>query len=78
MFSGCADAADLSCIQDAVRRLRPVNEVAVYISSRTDTGVHALANSAHVDIQRREGRRPFEEEELVHALNHYLIPQDIR
>ncbi|XP_048111191.1 tRNA pseudouridine synthase-like 1 isoform X1 [Alosa alosa] len=65
-------------LEDAVRSLKPVNEVAVFISSRTDTGVHALGNSAHVDIQRREGRSPFKEEELVHALNLYLKPQNIR
>ncbi|XP_031423662.1 tRNA pseudouridine synthase-like 1 [Clupea harengus] len=65
-------------LEDAVRRLKPVNEATVFISSRTDTGVHALCNSAHVDIQRREGKDPFKEEELVHALNHHLRPEEIR
>ena len=68
----------ISLLQDAVRRLKPVNEATVFISSRTDTGVHALCNSAHVDIQRREGKDPFKEEELVHALNHHLRPEEIR
>src|SRR4029434_8424556 len=68
----------ISLLQDAVRRLKPVNEATVFISSRTDTGVHALCNSAHVDIQRREGKDPFKEEELVHALNPHLRPEEIR
>ncbi|XP_028854898.1 tRNA pseudouridine synthase-like 1 isoform X2 [Denticeps clupeoides] len=65
-------------LEDAVRKLRPVNQVSVSISSRTDTGVHALCNSAHVDIQRKDGRAPFEEDVLVDALNHHLKPEPIR
>uniref|UniRef100_A0A8C1LTN1 tRNA pseudouridine synthase n=1 Tax=Cyprinus carpio TaxID=7962 RepID=A0A8C1LTN1_CYPCA len=42
----------------AVQKLKPVYEVSVVISSRTDTGVHALCNSALVDIQRRGNKPP--------------------
>ncbi|XP_036388146.1 tRNA pseudouridine synthase-like 1 [Megalops cyprinoides] len=65
-------------LEDAVRKLKPVNEVAVYISSRTDAGVHALCNSAHVDIQRRTGMPPFTGEVLAEALNFQLRPEAIR
>ncbi|KAG2459055.1 ADIPL protein, partial [Polypterus senegalus] len=63
--------------KDALRKLRPVNEIAVFISSRTDSGVHALQNSAHVDIQRKEGNMPFSEQVLVDALNYHLQSEPI-
>ncbi|KAL2091114.1 hypothetical protein ACEWY4_013377 [Coilia grayii] len=65
-------------LEEAVWCLKPVNEAAVFISSRTDAGVHTLCNSAHLDIQRRGLQSPFKGEELVSALNHALRPQDIR
>ncbi|XP_027032297.2 tRNA pseudouridine synthase-like 1 isoform X3 [Tachysurus fulvidraco] len=65
-------------LEDAVRRLKPVNEVSVCISSRTDTGVHALCNSAHLDIQRRGDKPPFTEQVLTDALNFLLKPEPIR
>ncbi|XP_034170084.1 tRNA pseudouridine synthase-like 1 isoform X1 [Pangasianodon hypophthalmus] len=65
-------------LENAVRRLKPVNEVSVSISSRTDTGVHALCNSAHLDIQRRGDKPPFTERVLTDALNFFLKPEPIR
>ncbi|XP_060766231.1 tRNA pseudouridine synthase-like 1 isoform X2 [Neoarius graeffei] len=65
-------------LENAVRRLKPVNEVSVSISSRTDTGVHALCNSAHLDIQRRQDKPPFTEQILTDALNFFLKPEPIR
>ncbi|XP_051786349.1 tRNA pseudouridine synthase-like 1 isoform X2 [Erpetoichthys calabaricus] len=65
-------------LEDALRKLRPVNEIAVFISSRTDSGVHALQNSAHVEIQRKEGNMPFSEQVLVDALNYHLQSEPIR
>ncbi|GCB72479.1 tRNA pseudouridine synthase-like 1 isoform X2 [Scyliorhinus torazame] len=64
-------------LEAAVQRLRPVNEVNISISSRTDSGVHALCNSAHLDIQRKEGKPPFAAELLVEALNFHLKPEPI-
>ncbi|XP_052466279.1 tRNA pseudouridine synthase-like 1 isoform X3 [Carassius gibelio] len=65
-------------LESAVRKLKPVNEVSVVISSRTDTGVHALCNSAHVDIQRRGDKPPLLEQDLVDALNFHLKAEPIR
>ncbi|KAK3536924.1 hypothetical protein QTP86_027069 [Hemibagrus guttatus] len=65
-------------LENAVRKLKPVNEVSVSISSRTDTGVHALCNSAHLDIQRRGDKPPFTEQVLTDALNFLLKPEPIR
>ncbi|XP_036415413.1 tRNA pseudouridine synthase-like 1 [Colossoma macropomum] len=65
-------------LENAVRRLKPLNEVSVSISSRTDTGVHALCNSAHLDILRKADKPPFTEKVLTEALNFFLKPEPIR
>ncbi|XP_057218855.1 tRNA pseudouridine synthase-like 1 isoform X2 [Triplophysa rosa] len=65
-------------LENAVRKLKPVNEVSVVISSRTDSGVHALSNSAHVDILRRGDKPPLLEQHLIEALNYHLKPEPIR
>lgn len=48
------------------------------ISSRTDSGVHALCNAAHVDIERAPGKPPFPEDVLQAAFNRHLKPEPIR
>ncbi|XP_067359369.1 tRNA pseudouridine synthase-like 1 isoform X2 [Channa argus] len=65
-------------LEDAIRRLRPLNPVSLSISSRTDTGVHALSNSAHFDLQRKNNKPPFTEDVLVEALNFHLRTEQIR
>lgn len=65
-------------LEDAIQRLRPVNTVSLSISSRTDTGVHALSNSAHFDLQRTNDKPPFTEDVLVQALNFHLGTEQIR
>ncbi|NXA40290.1 PUSL1 protein, partial [Eudromia elegans] len=56
----------------------PSFPIKFHISSRTDAGVYALCNSAHLDVQRAPGKRPFHERELVCSLNHHLKPEPIR
>uniref|UniRef100_A0A8C5HTP0 tRNA pseudouridine synthase n=1 Tax=Gouania willdenowi TaxID=441366 RepID=A0A8C5HTP0_GOUWI len=65
-------------LEEAIHRLRPVNPVNLSISSRTDTGVHALSNSAHFDFQRKADKPPFTEDVLVQALNFHLKTEQIR
>ncbi|XP_069013652.1 tRNA pseudouridine synthase-like 1 [Embiotoca jacksoni] len=65
-------------LEDAIRRLKPVNPVSLSVSSRTDTGVHALSNSAHFDLQRKNDKAPFTEDVLVQALNFHLRTEQIR
>ncbi|XP_018424170.1 PREDICTED: tRNA pseudouridine synthase-like 1 [Nanorana parkeri] len=62
----------------ALQKLQPFGTPEIYISSRTDSGVHALCNSAHVDIERRPGNQPFSEAILVKALNYHLKPEYIK
>ncbi|XP_071750585.1 tRNA pseudouridine synthase-like 1 [Centroberyx gerrardi] len=65
-------------LEDAIRSLKPLNPVSLSISSRTDSGVHALSNSAHFDLQRRNDKPPFAEDVLVQALNFHLKTEQIR
>ncbi|KAG7278643.1 hypothetical protein CRUP_031938 [Coryphaenoides rupestris] len=58
--------------------MKPANQVSLYVSSRTDSGVHTLSNSAHFDLQRRDDRPPLSEEELLAALNYHLRSEEIR
>ncbi|XP_054472815.1 tRNA pseudouridine synthase-like 1 [Anoplopoma fimbria] len=65
-------------LEEAIRRLKPLNPVSLSVSSRTDTGVNALSNSAHFDLQRKNDKPPFTEDILVEALNFHLIEEQIR
>ncbi|NXD10964.1 PUSL1 protein, partial [Nothocercus nigrocapillus] len=65
-------------LQKAAQNLKSIIPIKFHISSRTDTGVHALCNSAHLDIQRAPAKAPFHARELVYSLNHYLKPEPIR
>ncbi|XP_074416856.1 tRNA pseudouridine synthase-like 1 isoform X2 [Larus michahellis] len=65
-------------LQKAAQNLKPIVPIKFYISSRTDTGVHALCNSAHLDIQRAPGKPAFNEKQLIYSLNYHLRPEPIR
>ncbi|XP_047394884.1 tRNA pseudouridine synthase-like 1 isoform X2 [Sciurus carolinensis] len=65
-------------LEEAAERLNSVEPVRFTISSRTDAGVHALSNTAHLDIQRRSGRPPFPPEVVARALNTHLRHPAIR
>ncbi|NXB49492.1 PUSL1 protein, partial [Leucopsar rothschildi] len=64
-------------LQRAAQQLRPSSPIRFHISSRTDAGVHALANAAHLDMHRAPGRAPFTGPQLAQALNHHLRPEPI-
>ncbi|XP_040181787.1 tRNA pseudouridine synthase-like 1 isoform X2 [Rana temporaria] len=64
-------------LEMALQKLRTIGTPTIYISSRTDSGVHALCNSAHVDIERQPGKHPFSEAVLPQALNFHLKPECI-
>lgn len=68
----------LNYLEEAAERLNSVLPVKFIISSRTDAGVHALCNAAHLDVQRRSGQPPFSPEILTHALNSHLKHPAIR
>lgn len=72
-FSGWQRQPDRRTVQGEVERLlAKLNEAARPVGSgRTDAGVHALQNTAHVDLGRE-----WPEEELLHALSS-LAPPDL-
>ncbi|KFO73115.1 tRNA pseudouridine synthase-like 1, partial [Cuculus canorus] len=65
-------------LEKAAQNLKPIVPIKFHISSRTDTGVHALCNSAHFDIQREPGKPAFNEKELLYGLNYHLRSEPIR
>nr|XP_060614955.1 tRNA pseudouridine synthase-like 1 [Anolis sagrei ordinatus] len=65
-------------LEKAAEKLRPLVPIKFVISSRTDAGVHALCNTAHIDVERSGGKLPFSESVLVQALNRNLKPEPIR
>ncbi|XP_054251010.1 tRNA pseudouridine synthase-like 1 [Indicator indicator] len=64
-------------LEKAAEKLKPAVPIKFHISSRTDAGVHALCNAAHLDIQRAPGKPAFSEKQLIHGLNHHLKPEPI-
>ncbi|KAM7083868.1 tRNA pseudouridine synthase-like 1 isoform 2-T2 [Ciconia maguari] len=65
-------------LEKAAQNLKPIVPIKFHISSRTDTGVHALCNSAHLDIERAPGKPAFNEKQLIYSLNYHLKPEPIR
>jgi len=57
-----------SAIEDAIEEFSQ-EKVEVYGSGRTDTGVHALGQVAHFDLERE-----MEEYKMCDAINHFLKP----
>eukprot|EP00057_Strongylocentrotus_purpuratus_P030431 XP_781664.3 PREDICTED: tRNA pseudouridine synthase-like 1 [Strongylocentrotus purpuratus] len=69
-------------IEGALDELKPVIPVKLHVSSRTDTGVHALCNTAHFDMifkSKRTGEpRDILAESITAAVNKKLEDHDIR
>ncbi|NXY84251.1 PUSL1 protein, partial [Alcedo cyanopectus] len=65
-------------LEKAAEKLKPTVPIKFHISSRTDAGVHALCNAAHIDIQRAAGKPAFPEKQLLYSLNYHLKPEPIR
>jgi len=59
------------CIEGAVRKLEPAND-GIAAAGRTDTGVHGLAQVAHVDMAK-----PWTPFRLNEALNAHLRPNPV-
>ncbi|XP_033012206.1 tRNA pseudouridine synthase-like 1 [Lacerta agilis] len=65
-------------LEMAAEKLRHCTPSKFTISSRTDSGVHALCNAAHLDIERPDGKPPFAGNVLTDTLNYHLKPEPIR
>ncbi|XP_055547637.1 tRNA pseudouridine synthase-like 1 [Wyeomyia smithii] len=63
-------------LEIALKKLCPVNDFKIKLSSRTDAGVHALHNTVHVDLERRNGK-PYEEDKVTRRLNRAFGSQEL-
>ncbi|XP_065842060.1 tRNA pseudouridine synthase-like 1 isoform X2 [Oscarella lobularis] len=59
-------------LESALTRLNNGNQVKTVLSSRTDADVHALCNTAHVDINRAPEKPDLDTETIKNATNHYV------
>ncbi|XP_053693104.1 tRNA pseudouridine synthase-like 1 isoform X1 [Sabethes cyaneus] len=63
-------------LEIALKKLHPANDFKIKLSSRTDAGVHALHNTVHVDLERRNGK-PYDEVKVTQCLNRALGSQEL-
>jgi len=59
-------------LEAALRKLQPVQEPEMYVSSRTDSGVHALMNTAHVDLHHPTPTAMFPPQIIMKVVNGQL------
>ncbi|XP_071446722.1 tRNA pseudouridine synthase-like 1 isoform X1 [Hetaerina americana] len=59
-------------LEIAIKRFKPANCPKVVVSSRTDIGVHALENSAHVDLDHPQVDCPTWPEYMLYGMNRYF------
>ncbi|KAJ8985007.1 hypothetical protein NQ317_016918 [Molorchus minor] len=62
-------------LEMALKQLKSINEPVVSMSSRTDSGVHAINSTCHVNLIRRNG--VYEPSTITICLNKYFNKQDI-
>ncbi|XP_066981430.1 tRNA pseudouridine synthase-like 1 isoform X3 [Macrobrachium rosenbergii] len=67
-------------LEEGLLSLYPANTPHLYFSSRTDKGVHALSNTAHVDLCRKTEGLFYDPDVITGRLNKYLSHEghDIR
>ncbi|XP_038078190.1 tRNA pseudouridine synthase-like 1 [Patiria miniata] len=60
-------------IENVLEKLNPYRSTKIYVSSRTDSGVHALCNTAHFDLVRPPNKpEAFRDESLCLGLNSFI------
>ncbi|KAI8499228.1 Ras- protein Rab-13, partial [Branchiostoma belcheri] len=67
-YSGIEDA-----LCEAFSRLHLAEPPNIHVSSRTDSGVHALCNTAHADLIYGDDREPYEPDSIVHTVNRSFL-----
>ncbi|XP_018578535.1 tRNA pseudouridine synthase-like 1 isoform X2 [Anoplophora glabripennis] len=63
-------------LEMALKRLKPSNEPIVNMSSRTDSGVHAINGTCHVDLLRKN-ETVYEPRSITLCLNRYFKKQEV-
>ncbi|XP_067646578.1 tRNA pseudouridine synthase-like 1 [Eurosta solidaginis] len=74
---GCGDNQTIQgCVELAMQKLHPTNEIDTKLSSRTDSGVHALHSTLHVDLESRNSE-PFDPLKITGILNKQFNKKDL-
>lgn len=78
-FSGWQKQNNAISVQEAIENaifLFTGQKIVVFAAGRTDSGVHALGQVAHFDLQQRRGDKfyNYEPREIIRAVNHFLRP----
>ncbi|XP_044260893.1 tRNA pseudouridine synthase-like 1 [Tribolium madens] len=63
-------------LEMALKQLNPTNDPAVFLSSRTDSGVHALNSTCHVDLYRANGLE-YEPKTITICLNRFFTKNEV-
>ncbi|CAH0555705.1 unnamed protein product [Brassicogethes aeneus] len=63
-------------LEMGLKLLNPCNEPAIFLSSRTDSGVHALSSTCHVDLYRKSGLI-YDPQTVTICLNKYFLKEDV-
>ncbi|CAG2120615.1 unnamed protein product, partial [Medioppia subpectinata] len=58
------------------RQLRPIYGARLAVSSRTDSGVHAIVNTAHVDLTHPYVNTVYKPAFITQSVNAYLSRND--
>jgi len=58
-------------------RIRPLNSSIIFLSSRTDTGVHAYKNTATVDLQHKLENQYFDPQIITQKLNYHFYKRNL-
>ncbi|XP_078669830.1 tRNA pseudouridine synthase-like 1 [Branchiostoma floridae x Branchiostoma belcheri] len=69
--AGYSGIEDVLC--EAFSRLHLAEPPNIHVSSRTDSGVHALCNTAHADLIYGDDREPYEPDSIVHRVNRSFL-----
>lgn len=60
------------CLENALAALNNGDPVRIHVCGRTDAGVHAFGQVAHVDLEKE-----FDAFTLMQAINYHLVPEKI-
>lgn len=55
-----------------IEKLRPLYGARISVSSRTDSGVHALLNTAHFDLVHPDAQLIYHPHQITAAINEYM------
>lgn len=77
-IKGATPPGVLDVLEEAIQKLTSLEIQNLTSSCQTDTGVHALTNTVHVDVERYLHQQPYQPDVIVKSVNKHLKGSDIR